>query len=591
MRDRNFHDTRSRRCSPPYRNFHYETRRSGSRRFEPERSRVSPVRRAERVDDRPDHHRSGNVNIARYSDSVARDNETASSKFEWNNLLDAKQLQNATSSTMTKNHIVSGFSYGFSGSGTVSPNGPPRSYGGFVSLLKENEVSLRPPMHWEHQQHQHVGYGVPVSQPNASLASSSSSCFGGSLGFCRSAGIGADGYFAGDVHGQMPKPNYQYCSIQVMNGDLSYSEMQRSEKNDGIPFSNGKFMPPEFQRPSIVDSIVEKIDGVLVSRGDPSKKEAPWEEDEHFIAPKCIDLTQQSKHCVEPLGCRNVHPEYGTDGDRDGEGWSLRGYEKNAYTSDYQGGWKGLPVLENDQYVYKQGGVSDDGAMKTEKLAMHDLDMEMFELKYGGNADENQFWTDFNAGLPRCHKQCEYDTFEDEDASFEEGIMRVQFNECSKSPYSPVPVERSSRKLQMIIGKSMKKKSRPARTIPLPSSSVSSGRNVHARLGPRVFPAEDPYNAAKYIKSKKLKRSLCDFSRTAPCSDPSDVKVKVKHTKRSKIEPPEDSKEFKQLVQNAFFKFVKLLNENPSQRRKYIDQGGIDTLRCTLCGRSVSSSA
>ncbi|OMO57670.1 hypothetical protein CCACVL1_25711 [Corchorus capsularis] len=46
----------------------------------------------------------------------------------------------------------------------------------------------------------------------------------------------------------------------------------------------------------------------------------------------------------------------------------------------------------------------------------------------------------------------------------------------------------------------------------------------------------------------------------------------------------EDSKEFKQLIHGAFIQFVKVLNENPAQRRKYTEKAKADTLKCCVCG-------
>ena len=52
----------------------------------------------------------------------------------------------------------------------------------------------------------------------------------------------------------------------------------------------------------------------------------------------------------------------------------------------------------------------------------------------------------------------------------------------------------------------------------------------------------------------------------------------------AKKEPPEDSKEFKQLVDDAFIKFIKILIENPTERRKFMEgRGG----KCCVCARSV----
>uniref|UniRef100_A0A5B7BIG5 XS domain-containing protein n=1 Tax=Davidia involucrata TaxID=16924 RepID=A0A5B7BIG5_DAVIN len=52
----------------------------------------------------------------------------------------------------------------------------------------------------------------------------------------------------------------------------------------------------------------------------------------------------------------------------------------------------------------------------------------------------------------------------------------------------------------------------------------------------------------------------------------------------AKTEPPESSEDFKQLVHSAFFKFVKQLNENLAQRRRFMVQGKADGLKCSICG-------
>ncbi|MED6205232.1 hypothetical protein PIB30_016027 [Stylosanthes scabra] len=529
-------------------------RRSGSTKIEPDRFRVvSPLRRTDRQDERSHHRRrSNNVNFAPYTEA-----ETASSKFQWDNLLDAKQLENESSSSRS-------FASRFSGSGPLGLTGPPRSYSGFVSPLKESEAVHLPPMHCEHQ---HLGYGFSVSRTPPSQ-------FGEKSGLFRNVGIGTDCNFE-HMHVQIPKPNSVEVSNNNKNRVLNYSEVQKSEKSDG------GFMSSEFQRSSIMDSIVEKIDGAL-GNIDSLRKRTPWEEEkedeQHLVAPsKCIDFIQPSNYCVEPLCCsRHVVPEY-----RDNEeSWSLRGYEKSAYTySDYQGNCKVLPVLDDDE--------------------IKETEVEMFDSSYGGKTFENQIWNDFNAASSHPHRRCMHGPSMDADAnaSFGDGIVRVKFDDRpQKSRYSPVPAERTSAKNEMATRISVKKRLRyfGGRIIHLPSSQGFCSKNVHARLGPRVVLAEEPCDAVQHAKMKKIKRIFCEISRSAPCSDPSsesEVKEKAKHSKRSKTEPPEDSKEFKQLVQNAFFKFVKLLNENPSQRRKYIDREGIDTLRCTLCGRSVSSSA
>ncbi|GLU19233.1 hypothetical protein SLE2022_354940 [Rubroshorea leprosula] len=54
--------------------------------------------------------------------------------------------------------------------------------------------------------------------------------------------------------------------------------------------------------------------------------------------------------------------------------------------------------------------------------------------------------------------------------------------------------------------------------------------------------------------------------------------------KRAKTEPPEDTKEFEELVHNAFLKFIKVLNENSANRKKYVEKGGTSIIKCCVCG-------
>ncbi|KAF5177891.1 Rna recognition motif xs domain protein [Thalictrum thalictroides] len=48
---------------------------------------------------------------------------------------------------------------------------------------------------------------------------------------------------------------------------------------------------------------------------------------------------------------------------------------------------------------------------------------------------------------------------------------------------------------------------------------------------------------------------------------------------------PEDSDEFKQLVDNLFLQFCKQLNQKPTTRRRYREQGNAGILLCIVCGR------
>lgn len=105
--------------------------------------------------------------------------------------------------------------------------------------------------------------------------------------------------------------------------------------------------------------------------------------------------------------------------------------------------------------------------------------------------------------------------------------------------------------------------------------------SLKKRLGPRLVKNNAPPPPwVKKFNSHELSRNqdILDESVAEQGDDP-----KEGITTPAKTEPPENSKDFKQLVQNAFFRFVRHLNETPAKRRKYSEQAG--SLKCLVCGR------
>ncbi|KAI4334275.1 hypothetical protein L6164_018985 [Bauhinia variegata] len=459
-----------------------------------------------------------------------------------------------------------------------------------------------------------LGYGVPLSQPKAFPCASATMddnpprC---SVGINRSREM-PDGYLRQDGHGQAPCSNpaeisqtklmklaeygrIQSSLVRIMNGDSSYLEIQRSEMGDtGI-------LPDDIRygrRPSIVDSIVDKIDGIGSSPGGPLKNGLLWEPNlstEEHAFPSYHDLTQQSNKTegyAEGLCSRDTHPDYdyGIEGYNNSEGWGLNtcereaipsiplnyhGYEGEANRMNYQDAWEELP--DNDQYFYEKES-SHNGILATEQLAMHDWDGDMVKLKQ--SMDENQIWT--NSRNPFA-SDSDHNLNDEEDTSFNEDIMYLQFGDQLTYPYPPAPSRRNSNKHKQVAGKGIKERLRPPQKIPV--STSSHRRSVLERLGPRVVPTLNTFSV-KRKKNKTLSRNLYDFCESARFSDLSEVGMTL-----TKIEPPEDSKDFKQQVDNAFLRFVKLLNENQAQRRKYVDQGGTGTLKCSICGSTSKEFA
>ncbi|MCD7471218.1 hypothetical protein HAX54_011536 [Datura stramonium] len=110
--------------------------------------------------------------------------------------------------------------------------------------------------------------------------------------------------------------------------------------------------------------------------------------------------------------------------------------------------------------------------------------------------------------------------------------------------------------------------------------------SLKKRLGPRLVKNHAPPPWVKKFNSHELSRNqdILDESVAEQGDDPKEGIITT-----AKTEPPENSKDFKQLVQNAFFRFVRHLNETPAKRRKYSEQAG--SLKCLVCGRDSEEFA
>ncbi|XP_060169753.1 uncharacterized protein LOC132600542 [Lycium barbarum] len=103
--------------------------------------------------------------------------------------------------------------------------------------------------------------------------------------------------------------------------------------------------------------------------------------------------------------------------------------------------------------------------------------------------------------------------------------------------------------------------------------------SLKKRLGPRLVKNHAPPPWVKKVNSHKSSRNQDGLDESV--AEQGDDKEGI--ITPAKTEPPENSKDFKQLVQNAFFRFVRHLNETPAKRRKYSEQAG--SLKCLVCGR------
>lgn len=118
-----------------------------------------------------------------------------------------------------------------------------------------------------------------------------------------------------------------------------------------------------------------------------------------------------------------------------------------------------------------------------------------------------------------------------------------------------------------------------------PSCQVHHNRtSVKQRLWPsyQVHSSISIPRIERHKPSKLAKEKVNEFCKRVQ------ARGVVSHpVKRGRTIPPEDSDEFEQLTHGTYFKFVKVLNENPAQRRKYTNKGEVETIKCFVCGRFV----
>ncbi|XP_058004126.1 uncharacterized protein LOC110648784 isoform X2 [Hevea brasiliensis] len=152
----------------------------------------------------------------------------------------------------------------------------------------------------------------------------------------------------------------------------------------------------------------------------------------------------------------------------------------------------------------------------------------------------------------------------------------VNLGNTLSSKYAVPSKQRLSSKFVKPSKSDIKKRLGPAR------------RSVKQRLGPAP-------NAGKRLglslKVKKKRPWVNIQEEITPENFEQNLNVqKVKSLELEKrydrTEPPEDSEEFMLLVQSAFLKFVKVLNENSANRRKYLEEGRAGTMKCSICGSS-----
>ncbi|XVE59530.1 hypothetical protein DITRI_Ditri05aG0053200 [Diplodiscus trichospermus] len=117
-----------------------------------------------------------------------------------------------------------------------------------------------------------------------------------------------------------------------------------------------------------------------------------------------------------------------------------------------------------------------------------------------------------------------------------------------------------------------------------PSQVHSNRKNIKHRLWP---PCQAPKPKGIPRLERHKTRNLSKENAN-PFQEGVQARVDLPDVKRGRADPSQDSEEFKQLIHGSFVKFVKVLNENPAQRRKYTEEGEAEALRCCVCGSKSS---
>ncbi|GFZ11192.1 hypothetical protein Acr_22g0005900 [Actinidia rufa] len=115
-----------------------------------------------------------------------------------------------------------------------------------------------------------------------------------------------------------------------------------------------------------------------------------------------------------------------------------------------------------------------------------------------------------------------------------------------------------------------------------PGGRYSKG---HLRPGPQSSNSSYRYNKRHFLPNNVWIRGKDDKKVDV---HENEVDLSEDWVSSARSEPPEDSEEFKQMVHKAFLIFSKRLNETPSARKRYKEQGRAGSLFCIVCGRSTS---
>lgn len=435
-------------------------------------------------------------------------------------------------------------------------------------------------------------------------------------------------------------------SMDEKHGDYAYFNGQRSvrghtgtvfEEFHGNMLTIGeKYGHRDLLRTSIVDPIVDRIEecshkGQLreVRLWDHIPSSRGQESPSYLEARGSLHVTKQDR---EVSGFGSTHREYERDIYEDHvsllseEG---HGYERGGRPWTREDSCEMLPVAEYDRYLDEMDGSSSRTILKRKRVVDEKSSMFKFGSKIPSTGKSTRRTHDHGIADGRRTDEGRKPLIFSKKSRFSHlkyGKSGSSSNETigcgipnpdhwSSSGNGLVSITKHLGKPNSSRGRDIKKRLGPCpqdshfshplgkndssllknRLGPRPPNthvSHSSLKNDKALLkkrlgpGPQKFrfslPWLNPYPHRRFPRKIQVDGPDGDLHNEGGDGDPLEGNLIVE-----KAEPPECSEDFKQLVHHAFFRFVKQLNENSGQRRRYVEQGKAGTLKCSICGRSV----
>lgn len=267
-----------------------------------------------------------------------------------------------------------------------------------------------------------------------------------------------------------------------------------------------------------------------------------------------------------------------------------------------------FPFMGNDQYLDDIAGnlsqrlaatdswlIDESSLMFKRKHVMDDISTKIYTGSTILNNDERGVETYYQSGVFERLSAEDRDVF---NLSMKPRCSHSQVTQSERESYQTTPTSLTEQKsAREDIMKRLGPRHQNIHALPShpyvskPEASVrkrlgpvkTSKPSVKQRLGPGFKMNQIEDSPVQTQKTKKLcQRASYNDDNSCAKKEPF-----VADFICTNVGPHENSEEFKQLVHSAYFRFVKQLNENCSQRRRILEQGKAGRLKCIVCGRSV----